>query len=92
MKLEELTKGEDRRLGRIRREFKDVKSLFKEAIGYKPSKEEQEKNLNTWEGKLFTNHYYISAVILIGLLGVTVSGFAYAGITLLEHLKNLYTN
>ena len=94
MRLEELELIEENKekLGIIRSGLKGVSSLFKVVAGSALSEEEQEKNKNTWEGRLFKNHPYISCGIILANLAITVSGFAYAGITLVEYLKDLYAN
>jgi hypothetical protein len=99
MRLEELEKlnEEDSRieykkLGRIRREFRDLKLILKTAVGYRPSKEEIERNLNTWEGRLFDKRPIISAGILLGLASIPVASFVYTLVTVAEYIKNIYTN
>ncbi len=98
MEVEKLVKEEDNRveeeyekLGIIRRGLKGGSSLFKVAAGSAPSEEEIERNKNTWEGRLFENHPYVSCGIIMGLLGITVSSGVYILLNVGEYLKDLYT-
>ena len=101
MKLEEIEKlneedneikQEYEKLGRIRREWRDLKSIFKTMVGYRPSEEEIERNRNTWEGRLSENYPIPSAVLLLGLISIPVASFVYIAGTVAEYLKNIYAS
>ena len=97
MKVEELVKEDnfkekDKQLGIIKREFRSLKSLLRAMTGKRSSEEEVRRNKDSWEGRLFENHPYISAGILLGLTTIPVASFAYNLVTIAEYLKNIYTN
>ena len=97
MAVEELVKEENEKIGEekigwVRREWEDVKLIFKCAAGYRPTEEEIKRNRSTWEYKLFNKHPIPSAILLLGLMSVPVSGFVYTLVNVAEYIKNLYAN